>query len=330
MSRQKTDRRWETLKPRLNALAATAVLLVALATLAAAVGYLIAGQLGAITALALVIGSSVGGSRYVDRYVLRSMGARRLMERDAPRLWQAVHDLSRKAEIPMPRLWLVPHKQPNAFTVGRSPATASLAVTSGLLEELDGRGVTGVLAHELAHIRHRDTLLNSFAATVTSTLRSLGRVLGLFVLLAFPVLLFVAPRLLAVGALLAIAPLVALLLQKALSRQREFAADAAAARLTGDPAGLAAALQRIEHRNSSLLSLLFGRGRRPLNAPGTPLDSHPPTTERVQRLRALNPTAAPWPAARPIPIRPRRPVARVFPGHQQVPRVSIRHFVRAS
>ncbi len=315
---------------RLRSTLGTLALLGGLAALAAAGGFLLAGGMGAVVALALAVGSSVGGARYADRYVLRSVRARPLGRQEAPGLWKEVAGLSRRAEIPLPRLWVFPSARPNAFTVGRDPASASVAVSTGLLQGLSPRGVRGVLAHELAHIRHRDILLQSFAATVTSMLVSARRVLGLLVVLAFPLLLMAAPKALLLWAVFAVAPVAAVLLQAALSRQREFAADAEAARLTGDPVGLADALHRIEASQRSWFALLLGR------VPGgarSPLSSHPATRERVSRLRSMGgsmqtrpPDPPPDPgigvATRPVPI-------RVSRGHRHIPRRGVYAWRRA-
>jgi heat shock protein HtpX len=306
---------------RVRSLAMTAALMVGIAALAATAGYVVAGGLGAAVMLGLAVFSSYGGARYADRYVLRAMGARPLSPVEAPAAHNAVRDLSLRAGIPMPRLFVFPSDRPNAFTVGRDPTQASIAVSSGLLRRLDARGLTAVLAHEMAHIRHRDILLQSFAATVTQMLRSTGRLLGGLVFFMLPLVVLFAPKLLVVFALFAVAPLGALLLQNALSRQREFAADAAAARLSGDPLGLAAALARIDADNRSLLSRLFGfvpRG-------GTPLHSHPATEDRVARLREMargmgsRPAVAPH--VQPIRTAGNRVLApiRVIRGHRTVP-----------
>lgn len=307
---------------RLRSTLGSLALMGGLAALAAAGGYLLAGGLGATVALALAIGSSVGGARYADRYVLRSVRARPLGRDEAPGLWREAARLSQRAELPLPRLWVFPSVRPNAFTVGRDPGSASIALSTGLIQGLSPRGVSGVLAHEVAHIRHRDILLQSFAATVTSMLVSARRALGLLVLLTFPLLLMAAPKALLLWAAFAVAPMAAVLLQAALSRQREFAADAEAARLTGDPGGLADALQRIEAAQRSWLSVFLGRATGGYRSPWS---SHPPTRERAARLRALA-GGAPRPVARPD-HRPPPPVVatgprpiRVIRGHRHIPR----------
>ena len=309
---------------RLRTFGTSLLLLAGIAAIVAGAGYLLAGEGCAVAAIVLALASGIGGSRYADRYVLRAVGARPLSPFEAPVVHNVVRELTLRASLPMPRVWVFPSAQPNAFTVGRDPEHASIALSTGLLQRLDARGLAGVLAHEIAHIRHRDILLASFAATVTQMLRSVGRALGLFVFLAFPALLLFAPKMLVLWALFTIAPLAALLLQNALSKQREFAADAAAARLTGDPQGLAGALRRIEQASRPLLARLLGVAPRG----GSPLHSHPATDDRVARLSRMHTSAAPFEAPHVEPIRhaaqPRSTPIRVLPGHRSIPGRGVR------
>ncbi len=293
---------------RLRATAATVALVAGLVGLAAAAGALLAGRWGALIAVAFAAVSGYAGARAAAGYVLRAAGARPLHPREAPVLFGILRSLSARAGIPVPRLWLVPAVQPNAFTVGRDPGSAHVAVSAGLLRALDRRELAGVLAHEVAHIRRRDILLTSFAASVTSLLASARRGIGLLLLLAFPLLFVIGPQLLAVWALLALAPVVAVLLQAALSRQREYAADAEAARLTGDPLGLAAALRRLAGHQRSWLATVLGRV--PPDELRSPWHTHPPSALRIQRLEALAGQSLP---AVPRPAPPR--LAAVRPTH---------------
>ncbi len=304
---------------RLRSLATSGMFLAGIAALAAGVGYILFGAIGALGAVILAAASGYGGAQYADRYILRAVRARPIGPFEAPGIHSALARLTHRAGLPMPRLFVFPSSQPNAFTVGRDPHSASIALSTTLIQRLDQRSLAGVLAHEVAHIRHRDILLASFAATVTQMLRSMGRAVALVGVVAFPVLLVTAPKLLAVWFLLASTPLVALLLQNALARQREFAADAEAARLTGDPMGLAVALRRIEQSQRSLLVRLFGFAPRG----GTPLHSHPATEDRIARLHQMEPSQAAFDTATVEPIRPLRPRVgrpiRVLPGHRTVP-----------
>lgn len=304
---------------RFRSLATSGVFLAGIAVLAAAVGYILFGGVGAVGAVLLAAVSGYGGARYADRYILRAVRARPIDPFEAPGLHNILGKLTAEAGLPMPRLFVFPSSQPNAFTVGRDPHSASIALSTTLVQRLDPRSLTGVLAHEVAHIRHRDILLASFAATVTQMLRSMGRAIALVGVVAFPVLLATAPKLLVVWFALALTPLVALLLQNALARQREFAADAEAARLTGDPMGLAVALRRIEQSQRSLLVRLLGFAPRG----GTPLHSHPAIEDRVARLHRMAASAPVFEGASVEPIRPLRPRVgrpiRVLPGHRPVP-----------
>jgi heat shock protein HtpX len=304
---------------RFRSLATSAVFLVGIATLAAAVGYILFGGLGALAAVALAAASGYAGAQYADRYILRAVRARPIDPFEAPGLHSILGQLTQTAGLPMPRLYVFPSSQPNAFTVGRDPSSASIALSTTLVQRLEERSLTGVLAHEVAHIRHRDILLASFAATVTQMLRDLGRAMALLGVVAFPVLLITAPKLLVVWFALGLTPLVALLLQNALARQREFAADAEAARLTGDPMGLAVALRSIEQSQRSLLMRLFGFAPRG----GTPLHSHPATDARIARLHRMKRTQTPHMGGRVEPIRPLKPRVgrpiRVIPGHREIP-----------
>jgi heat shock protein HtpX len=276
------------LEARLSSLFWTVILLAGLLGLAGGAGFLLAGRAGAIGAMIVAVMSSYAAARYADFYVLRAFRAEPISPWEAPDLWRLLHGLADRAGVPVPRLWLIHSERPNAFTVGRGPRSASIAVTSGLLQKLDFRNLAGVLAHEVAHIQHRDILLASFAATVTSLLASLARVTWLILLFTFPLFVLWAPKALLGAALLGVTPVLALLLQAAISRQREYAADATASRLTGDPLGLAHALHRLqefENARRSLLRLLFRRPQ--VEEMGSPLQTHPPTRERIDRLVAM-------------------------------------------
>lgn len=262
----------------------TAGLTLAILGLMAGAGALVGGWLGALVALALALFASSAATRYADRIVLRAARARLLRPWEAPHLHALLSELAARSGIPTPRLWLVPSRRANAFAVGRDPATANVAVTVGLVEALDARGLAGVLAHEVAHIRYRDILLSSLAATVTAILASAGRWMLTITVLALPLFLLWAPKVLLATALLVMAPVAAVLLQAALSRQREFAADEEAARLTGDPLGLAAALDDIDATQRPLWWVLFGL--RPAED-DHPLRSHPATPQRVERLLSM-------------------------------------------
>ncbi|MCB9681120.1 MAG: M48 family metalloprotease [Alphaproteobacteria bacterium] len=264
----------------------TTFLMATLTALFVLVGGALAGRGGMAVMLVLASLMNLGTWFFSDRIVLATSGAQPI---DDPRLQWLVDDvaeLAQRAGIPTPRVYLVPNEaSPNAFATGRDPAHGVVAVTAGLLQTLDRRQIRGVLAHELGHIRHRDTLTSAVAATMAGAVTMLAR-------LAFwtggdrdtPMVARLATMLLA--------PIAATLLHLAVSRSREYAADARAAALTGDPEGLASALERISgigarvpmHTGSEATHYIantFGGGL------GGLFSTHPPMEERVRRLRGL-------------------------------------------
>ncbi len=235
---------------------------------------------------------------FSDKIVLAMYGAKPLSEAEAPELHEMLGRLARKAGIPKPPLYLIPADVPNAFATGRSPRRSAVAVTQGLLRHLNTEQIEGVLAHELAHIRNRDTLLATIAATITALISAAGEGLRWGALFgggrrsdeenSNPLALII------VVVLSILAPLVAMLVQFAISRTREFAADEYAAHLTGNPEGLASALLTLEAiamrapmpqlaatENMWIVSPLAGQDFASL------FSTHPPTAKRVQRLREL-------------------------------------------
>ncbi|MBM3543018.1 MAG: zinc metalloprotease HtpX [Alphaproteobacteria bacterium] len=220
----------------------TAILLAAMTALFMGIGYLFAGQTGMIVALLIAGGMNLFAYWNSDKMVLRMYGAREVDERSAPELYAMVRHLSASAGLPMPRVYVMENPQPNAFATGRNPENAAVAVTTGLMQTVDDGELAGVIAHELAHIKHRDTLL----MTVTATLA------GAISMLANFAMFFGGNRdnnnpLGFVGVLLMVflAPLAAGLVQMAISRTREYEADREGAEISGRPLWLASALQRI-------------------------------------------------------------------------------------
>jgi heat shock protein HtpX len=270
----------------------TWLLVAGLTALLVAAGALAGGPfLYGFVALAVLL--NLGGYWFSDRIALRASRARPLEETEAPWLHAAVADLAQRAGIPKPRLYLIPSDQPNAFAAGRNPSRSVVAVTRGLLESMPPEHVRAVVAHELAHVRNRDVLVASVAAMIAGAISAVANLLQLSFLfggddedggpLGF------------VGALAAIvlAPIAALLLQLAVSRQREYLADATAARLLGGGRSLADALEGLERGaqtapmavNPAFASLYI---MNPLPRAGLAalFSTHPPIPERVRRLRA--------------------------------------------
>ena len=269
-------------------------------------GRLVGGEVGMIVALGLALAINFGAYWFSDSLALKMNGARPLEPGELPFLERTVRDLASRARIPMPRLYVIERPEPNAFATGRSPSHSAVAVTTGLLEAMDERQVRGVLAHELSHVANRDTLVGTVAATFAAAISWIAQMAQFSLWFGgghddeegggniFATLLFIF-----------LAPLAALLIQLAVSRSREFLADTSGARLTGDPEGLASALERLEGLNQGLLARLRGMGRRPQPAPAatahlytvSPLSpgelasslfsTHPPIAERVRRLRSF-------------------------------------------
>lgn len=265
------------------------------------VGALLGGGIGMVIAFALAAGMNLFAYWNSDRMLLSMYGARQVDEKSAPDLVHVVARLAAQANLPMPKVFIAENPQPNAFATGRSPEHAAVCVTSGLISRVNNQELAGVIAHELGHVRNRDTLTMTITAVIAGAI-------GMIANFAF----FMGGRrnpLGLIGVLLVtlLAPIAAMLVQAAISRSREFEADRAGAQLTGRPLWLADALAEIDPA-----------ARRTLNAPAdanpatahmfivNPLHgglsglfaSHPSTEERIARLRAMVPQpvaqAGPW------------------------------------
>ena len=259
------------------------------------IGQALGGSQGLVIALAMAALMNLGSWWFSDRIVLRMYGARELSQSDASDLYATVHDLALAAGMPMPRLYMVPSESPNAFATGRSPAHAAVAVTEGILRLLSRAELRAVLAHELSHVRNRDTLISAIAATLAGVILMVAR-------MAQFAAMFGGMRRddreegsgLELLVMMVVAPLAAMLIQMAVSRAREFQADATGAQISHSPHDLASALEKIA----------VASGRVPLPAgPATahlwivnPLrgswianlfSTHPPVEERIRRLRAM-------------------------------------------
>jgi heat shock protein HtpX len=220
----------------------TAILLAGLTALFMGVGYLIGGQSGMVIAFLIAAGMNLFSYWNSDKMVLSMTGAHEVDARSAPDLYAMVHDLAGKASLPMPRVYIMDNPQPNAFATGRNPENAAVAVTTGLLDNLSREEVAGVIAHELAHIANRDTLIMTITATIAGAISMLAQ-FGMF---------FGGNRenngFGIVGTLLMVilAPIAAMLVQMAISRTREYAADRLGAQIVGRPEPLASALSNLE------------------------------------------------------------------------------------
>jgi heat shock protein HtpX len=274
----------------------TAILLATLTALLLWVGEALGGRGGLMIALAMAVVMNFGAYWWADTIVLRMYRAREVDESQAPDLYALVRHLTQRINMPMPRVYIIPEETPNAFATGRDPQHAAVAVTAGIMRALDRDELAGVLAHELGHVRHRDTLIMTVAATLAGALSMLANMAMWGMMLGgrssddddggSPL----------VGLLgVIIAPIAATLIQLAISRSREFSADAHAAQVTHQPLALASALRKIEaysqrlpmHAGSPATAHLFiinpfsGRSLAHL------FSTHPSTDERIARLQAM-------------------------------------------
>lgn len=275
----------------------TAVLLAALTCLVILIGGAIGGQQGMLIAFVLAAGMNFVSYWFSDRIVLSMYGAQPVDQTTAPDLYRIVRTLATRGDIPMPRVYVIPGDTPNAFATGRDPQHAAVAVTEGIMRMLDDSELEGVIAHELSHVKNRDTLIMTVAATLAGAITYLAQ-------MAQWAAIFGGRRSDdedsggggAIGAILmaVLAPIAAMLVQMAISRTREFQADASGARLAGQPWGLAKALEKLEMAASMapmqatpatahlfIVNPLRGGGLMSL------FSTHPSTQERIARLRAM-------------------------------------------
>jgi heat shock protein HtpX len=276
----------------------TAVLMAAITALFMAIGSLLGGQQGMVLALIVALGMNFFSYWFSDKLVLKMYNARQVDESSAPQFYRMIAELAQRAQLPMPKVYLIEEDAPNAFATGRNPEHAAVAATTGILRVLSERELRGVMAHELAHVRHRDILISTVSATMAGAIsmlanfamffggrssdgRSTNPIVGLLVML--------------------LAPIAAGLIQMAISRAREFEADRGGAEISGDPRALASALQKIhqvaqaiplptaerhpETAQMMIMNPLSGGGLRGL------FSTHPSTEERVERLLAMAPVA---------------------------------------
>jgi heat shock protein HtpX len=276
----------------------TAVLMAAITALFMAIGSLLGGRQGMMLALIVALGMNFFSYWFSDKLVLKMYDARQVDESSAPQFYRMIAELAQRAQLPMPKVYLIEEDAPNAFATGRNPEHAAVAATTGILRVLSERELRGVMAHELAHVRHRDILISTVSATMAGAIsmlanfamffggrnsegRSTNPIVGLLVML--------------------LAPIAASLIQMAISRTREFEADCGGVEISGDPRALASALQKIhqaaqgiplpaaerhpETAQMMIMNPLSGGGLRGL------FSTHPSTEERVERLLAMTPAA---------------------------------------
>ena len=275
----------------------TGLLLAVLTVMLVLLGGALGGQQGMMIAFFLALAMNFVSYWFSDKIVLAAYGARPIDEAAAPRLYAIVHRLATRAGIPMPRVYVIPSETANAFATGRNPQHAVVAVTEGIMRILDEEELEGVLAHELSHVKNRDVLISTVAATLAGAITYLAHMAQWAAMFggrsrddeeggSNPI----AMILLAV-----LAPIAALLVQMAVSRSREFQADATGARVAGRPWGLAKALEKLQMANQAMpmadatpatahlfiVNPLSGQMLMRL------FSTHPPLEERIARLRAM-------------------------------------------
>jgi heat shock protein HtpX len=272
----------------------TAILMAAITALFIVIGGLIGGKSGMIIALLIALAMNFFSYWFSDKMVLRMYNAQEVDETTAPQFYRMIRELAQRAQLPMPRVYLIDEAAPNAFATGRNPEHAAVAATTGILRVLSEREMRGVMAHELAHVKHRDILISTISATMAGAISALANFAMFFGgrdeegRPVNPI----------AGILVAIlAPIAAALIQMAISRAREFEADRRGAAISGDPQALASALEKI-HRYASgvpfaaaeehpataqmmIINPLHGGGIKNL------FSTHPQVEERIARLMEM-------------------------------------------
>ena len=272
----------------------TTLLLGSLTGVIILIGRYFGGSSGMVIAFIFALLMNVGSYWFSDKIVLKLYKSRQLSSQEYPELYSLVSRLSQSASLPMPKIYLIPSESPNAFATGRNSQHAVIAVTQGILRLLNSSELEGVLAHEIAHIKDRDILISSIAATLAGVIMmiaSMARWAAIFGgfggsddddggILGFVVLAFLAP-------------LAALIIQLAISRSREYLADSTGARIAGNPLGLASALEKLDYASKKIpikanpaTSHLFIVNPLPGKSLMSLFSTHPPTAERIARLRS--------------------------------------------
>jgi heat shock protein HtpX len=259
----------------------TGMLLATLTALFMGAGYLIGGSGGAFFAFLLAAGMNIFSYWNADKLVLRMHRAQQVDERDAPEFHAIVAELARRAGLPMPKLYVIDNPQPNAFATGRNPQNAAVAATTGLLQNLSREEIAGVMAHELAHVKNRDTLTMTIAATIAGAIAMLANFAFFFGGNRNNPLGFVGVLLAAITA-----PLAAALIQMAISRTREYSADRDGAVIAGNPLWLASALGKLQ-RAAGRVPMITAE-RNPATAPLFIIN--PLTGERMDNLFSTHPS----------------------------------------
>ncbi|HEX4990955.1 MAG TPA: zinc metalloprotease HtpX [Candidatus Binatia bacterium] len=278
----------------------TTILLAVLTALLVWIGDMLGGRQGAIIALLLAGGMNFFSYWFSDKIVIKMYGGQEVSAQDDPELYGLVQDLTQRAGLPMPKVYVLPQDTPNAFATGRNPEHAAVAVTDGIRRILDKRELAGVLGHELSHVKHRDILVSTIAATLAGAIGYLAQ-------MAQWAMIFGGNRdrdeegggnIFGLIVMMIVAPIAAMLIQMAVSRSREYGADEGGAKVTGDPLALASALRKL-HMGAQNIPLEVNNATanatahmfivNPLTGHGLAslFSTHPPMEERIARLEAM-------------------------------------------
>ena len=271
----------------------TSILLAGIVALFGVVGAALGGAGGMLIALAIAAAMNVYAYWFSDKAVLSMYNAQEVDEQSAPQFYRMVRELAQNAQLPMPKVYIIDEPQPNAFATGRNPEHAAVAATTGIMQILSECELRGVMAHELTHVKHRDTLTSTISATIAGAISSIASFGMLFAGGNRERNVHPAVALL----IMLLAPIAAMLIQMAISRAREFEADRGGAEISGDPQALASALHKIhdyvhqvpmqtaeQHPETAQMMII-----NPLSAGGIQglFSTHPQTGERIARLMAM-------------------------------------------
>jgi len=273
----------------------TTILLAGMTGLLLAIGQLWGGQRGLTFALVLAAVMNLGSYFFSDKIALAMSGAQPISREEGPRIYQIVERLAAKANIPVPKIYMIPTDSPNAFATGRNPRHASVAVTRGILEICDDEEIEGVLAHELGHVRNRDILISAVVATIAGAITMVARMVWWAEMFGFGGGSRDNDRrggAFSALAMMIVAPFAAMLIQLAISRSREYEADATGARITGNPQGLARALDKIDkyakriplQASPSMAHLFIYQPLTTGEIFSSLFSTHPPIRKRIERL----------------------------------------------
>jgi heat shock protein HtpX len=269
----------------------TTILLAALAALLIFLGDMFGGRQGAVIGLIFAGVMNFGAYWWSDKIVLKMYGARKVEEGDSPELYGMVRDLSMKAGLPMPKVYIMQNDTPNAFATGRNPNHSAVAVTSGIMRILSNEELQGVIGHELSHIQNRDILISTVAATIAGAISYLSHMAMWFSMFGGRSNRGTHPAVLIV--MMILAPLAALIIRSAISRSREYGADDGGAKIAGNPLYLSEALKKLAYHNKRVPLRDANEATahmfivNPLKGGDTLMrlfSTHPPTEERVKRL----------------------------------------------